>query len=80
MSKLRQNFHILVNFLFNPVLPVYTGWPGASLRYFKGGERGGGGVFDRGSYFVPPKNQTSEFVYPKIPYVFSIPPKKPHQQ
>ena len=38
---------------------------------------GGGGVGDRGSYFIPKIITTSEFVYPKSHYFFSIPQKIP---
>ena len=44
--------------------------PGAQLRYFNDGGRG------VGSYFIPTiKISTSEFVYQKNPYYFSIPQK-----
>ena len=43
---------------------------------------GGEGVWSgRGSYFVPQKISTAEFVYPKkIPTLFCIPQKIQHQQ
>ena len=39
--------------------------------------RGGGGGYNRGSYFIPQKIPTSEFVYPKKSLFFSIPKKIP---
>ena len=41
--------------------------PGAPLKNFNDGGGGGGGS-DRGSYFIPKKNTTSEFIYPKNHY------------
>ena len=46
---------------------------GAPLKNFNDG--GGGGV-DRGSYFIPKKITTSEFVYPKKSLLFLAYPKK----
>ena len=37
---------------------------------------GGGGGFDRGSYFIPKNITTSEFVYPKKSLLFIVYPKK----
>ena len=48
--------------------------PGAPLTYFND-EGGGGERFDRGSYFIPKKSPTSEFVYPKKSLLFLAYPK-----
>ena len=45
--------------------------PGAPLTYFNDG-----GGSDRGSYFIPKKIPTSEFVYPKKSLLFLAYPKK----
>ena len=44
--------------------------PGAPLTYFNDGGS------DRGSYFIPQKIPTSEFVYPKKSLLFLAYPKK----
>ena len=49
--------------------------PGAPLTYFNDGGGGGGGS-DRGSYLIPKKIPTSEFVYPKKSLLFLAYPKK----
>ena len=50
--------------------------PGAPLTNFND-IGGGGGGYDRGSYFIPKKITTSEFVYPKKNnYFFLAYPKK----
>ena len=38
---------------------------GPTHKFYDGGVGGGGGGSDRGSYFIPKKITTSEFVYPK---------------
>ena len=48
--------------------------PVAPLTYFNDGGGGGGG--DRGSYYIPQKIITSEFVYPKKSLLFIAYPKK----
>ena len=58
----------------------YVIYPGAPLRYFNDGGGGGGMGGARGSYFIPKKMPTSEFVFPKKPNIFSIPKKIQHQQ
>ena len=50
--------------------------PGAPLTNFNDGGRGGGS--DRGSYFIPKKITTSEFVYPKKSQLLLAYPKKSH--
>ena len=55
---------------------MIRGWlPGAPLTYFNDGGGGEGGS-DRGSYFIPQKIPTSEFVYPKKSLLFLTYPKK----
>ena len=48
--------------------------PGVPLTNFIDG--GGGGGSDRGSYFIPQKITTTEFVYPKKLLLFLVYPKK----
>ena len=48
--------------------------PGGPLTNFYDG---GGGGSDRGSYFIPKKIATAEFVYRKDHYIFNIPQKIP---
>ena len=63
-------------------MTVQDGWnkknrgptPGAPLTNFNDGGVGGS---DRGSYFIPKKITTSEFVYQKNPYFFNIHKKIP---
>ena len=50
--------------------------PRAPLTNFNDGGVGGGGGSDRGSYFIPEKITTSEFVDPKISLHFLAYPKK----
>ena len=50
---------------------------GPLTTYFNDEEGGGGGrESDRGSYFIPIKITTSEFVYPKKSLLFLVYPKK----
>ena len=51
---------------------VWEVTPGDPLTNFNDG---GGGVSDRGSYFIPKKITTSEFVYPKKSLLFLAYPK-----
>ena len=50
---------------------------GAPLTNFNGEGGGGGKLSDRGSYFIPKKITTSEFVYPKKSQLFLEYPKIP---
>ena len=50
--------------------------PGAPLTNFNDGVGGRGGGSDRGSYFIPQKITTLEFVYPKKSLLFLAYPKK----
>ena len=43
----------------------------------QGTQRGRGGGGNKGSYFIPNKIPTSEFVYPKAPLHFWHTPKNP---
>ena len=72
--KMHQNMPGQINKVH---LPINGVCPGALFTKFNDGERGEGGS-DRGSYFIPKKITTSEFVYPKKSLFFSIPPKFPY--
>ena len=58
-----------MNVMINDVL-INVDNPGAPLTYFNDGGS------DRGSYFIPKKIPTSEFVYPKKSLLFLAYPKK----
>ena len=70
--KMHQNMPGQINKVH---LPINGVCPGALFTKFNDGERGGS---DRGSYFIPKKITTSEFVYPKKSLLFSIPQKFPY--
>ena len=53
---------------------LYPGPRGPTHKFYDGGGGGGGG---RGSYFIPKKITTSDFVYPKKSLLFLAHPKNP---
>ena len=75
--KLTRAVHMLQYFLFYIIWNLINQNPGGSLTNFNDwGEGGEGGGSDRGSYFIPKKITTSEFIYPKKSLPLLAYPKK----